>query len=191
MRELMHPCDNQISQCIWLGKFVPCNTLFRRAKSIEGYCCSFNYNAIKDDLEMWFLQILQRIESSNLKFFYFIFLWTCSDSDKISDELQNPNYRVSGAGPYVGMELLVNIEPKEYMAYSRTYYGVIVMIHSPHEYPQNAVAKTIGQIGMDVTINVVPSVVVSEPSVKDLALTQRNCYFKDEVGGVTNSVYLN
>lgn len=79
------------------------------------------------------------------------------------------------------MELLVNIEPKEYVAYTKTYYGVTIMIHSPHEYPQNAVAKTVGQIGTDVTINVVPSVVVSEASIKNLPLTQRNCYFKDEV----------
>lgn len=91
-----------------------------------------------------------------------------SDSDKISEELQNPNYRVSGAGPYVGMELLVNIEPEQYMAYTKTYYGVSILIHSPHEYPQNSVAKTVGQIGTDVTINVVPSVVVSETSVRGL-----------------------
>lgn len=75
-----------------------------------------------------------------------------SDSDKISEELQNPNYRVSGAGPYVGMEVLVNIEPEQYMSYTRTYYGVSILVHSPHEYPQTAVAKTIGQIGTDVTI---------------------------------------
>lgn len=67
------------------------------------------------------------------------------------------------------------------MAYTKTYYGVSVLIHSPREYPQNAVAKTIGQIGTDVTINVVPSVVVSEESVRGLPLTQRNCFFKDEV----------
>lgn len=88
---------------------------------------------------------------------------------------------MSGAGPYVGMEILVNIEPEHYMAYTRTYYGVSVLIHSPHEYPQNAVAKAVGQIGTDVTINVVPSVVVSEKSVKGLPLAQRKCYFQDEV----------
>lgn len=67
------------------------------------------------------------------------------------------------------------------MAYTKTYHGVSILIHSPQEYPQNAVARTIGQIGTDVTINVVPSVIVTEESVRGLPLTQRNCYFKDEV----------
>ncbi|KAG4076811.1 hypothetical protein HA402_009157 [Bradysia odoriphaga] len=155
MKEVMHPCDNMLTQCLWLGQFLPCNTLFRTAKSIDGYCCSFNYDAIREDLEI--------------------------DSNNVSEKLQNPNYRVSGAGPYVGMELLVNIEPEQYVSYTKTYFGVSVLIHSPHEYPQNSVAKTVGQIGTDVIINVVPSVIVSENSIKDLALAQRNCYFTDEV----------
>lgn len=86
----------------------------------------------------------------------------------------------------MGMEILVNIEPEQYMAYTKTYYGISILIHSPHEYPQNAVAKAVGQVGTDVTINVVPSVVVSDESVRNLPLTQRNCYFDDEVVGCNN-----
>lgn len=52
MREVMQPCDEMLNQCSWLGTFAPCDTLFRIAKSIEGYCCSFNYDAIKDNLEL-------------------------------------------------------------------------------------------------------------------------------------------
>lgn len=52
MKELMHPCHKLLEKCSWLGKFVPCDTIFRIAKSIEGYCCSFNYDAINDSLEM-------------------------------------------------------------------------------------------------------------------------------------------
>lgn len=52
MKELMHPCDSMLSQCLWLGKHFPCNALFRISKSILGYCCSFNYDAIKENLEM-------------------------------------------------------------------------------------------------------------------------------------------
>lgn len=109
------------------------------------------------------------------------FLFPNRDNEKMSAEFLNPQYRVSGAGPYVGMEVLVNIDPDQYMAYTKTYHGVSILIHSPDEYPQNAVAKAIGQIGTDVTINVVPSVIVTEESVRALSLAQRNCYFKDEV----------
>lgn len=52
MFELMQPCSNMIKSCAWLGKIVPCDTLFRVAKSSEGFCCSFNYKALKDSLEM-------------------------------------------------------------------------------------------------------------------------------------------
>lgn len=61
MKELMHPCNLLLYKCSWLGKFVPCDTLFRTAKSIEGYCCSFNYDAIKDNLEMYFPQLCKSI----------------------------------------------------------------------------------------------------------------------------------
>lgn len=52
MLELMQPCNNMIKNCAWLGKIVPCDTLFRVARSSEGFCCSFNYKALKGDLEM-------------------------------------------------------------------------------------------------------------------------------------------
>lgn len=52
MFELMQPCENMIKSCAWLGKIVPCDSLFRVAKSSEGFCCSFNYKALKDSLEM-------------------------------------------------------------------------------------------------------------------------------------------
>lgn len=52
MFELMQPCVNMIKDCSWLGKIVPCDSLFRVAKSSEGFCCSFNYQALKDNLEM-------------------------------------------------------------------------------------------------------------------------------------------
>lgn len=52
MFELMQPCGNMIKSCAWLGKTVSCDTLFRVAKSAEGFCCSFNYKALKDSLEM-------------------------------------------------------------------------------------------------------------------------------------------
>lgn len=52
MFELMQPCENMLSNCTWLGKSQPCETLFRVAKSAEGFCCSFNYKAPLDELEV-------------------------------------------------------------------------------------------------------------------------------------------
>ncbi len=52
MLELMQPCNLMIRSCSWLGKIIPCESIFRVAKSSEGFCCSFNYKALKDSLEL-------------------------------------------------------------------------------------------------------------------------------------------
>lgn len=52
MFEVMQPCSIMLEKCIWLGLVVPCETIFRVAKSSEGFCCSFNYNGLKDNLEV-------------------------------------------------------------------------------------------------------------------------------------------
>lgn len=52
MLELMQPCENMIKHCLWLGKAVPCDSLFRITMSAEGFCCSFNNKALKNSLEM-------------------------------------------------------------------------------------------------------------------------------------------
>ena len=53
MLELMQPCEVMLQRCYWLGKQKPCKTLFRPVKSSEGYCCSFNYRGIDNELEMY------------------------------------------------------------------------------------------------------------------------------------------
>lgn len=66
MFELMQPCINMIKDCSWLGKIVPCDSLFRVAKSSEGFCCSFNYQALKDNLEMCVrFPIIRKLESKH------------------------------------------------------------------------------------------------------------------------------
>lgn len=52
MFEMMQPCSEMLQNCTWLGKTMPCEALFRVAKSAEGFCCSFNYKAPIDELEV-------------------------------------------------------------------------------------------------------------------------------------------
>lgn len=77
--------------------------------------------------------------------------------------------------------MLINVESTEYVSYSKAYFGAAILIHGTQDFPQGADKATVGQPGMDVTIAVIPSVVVSEKSIRELALNQRNCYFDDEV----------
>lgn len=55
------------------------------------------------------------------------------------------------------------------------------MVHGTQDFPQGADRTTFGQPGTDVTIAVIPSIVVSEESIRRLPLKKRNCYFDDEV----------
>lgn len=106
-----------------------------------------------------------------------------SDSDDgiISDQLEQPVYRVSGAGINVGLSALIRIAPTHYVAYSKSFYGAYVLIHGPEDYPQASVTTVVGQPGCDLAIAVTPSVVVSEPSIRNLPQKKRNCLFDDEV----------
>lgn len=110
-----------------------------------------------------------------------MFNYSDTDEDGISDQLEQPVYRVSGAGINVGLSALIRIAPMHYVAYSKSFYGAYVLIHGPEDYPQASVTTVVGQPGCDLAIAVTPSVVVSEPSIRDLPQKKRNCLFDDEV----------
>lgn len=47
LREVMQPCGKMLYSCAWLNEEYPCDKLFHVSKGSEGFCCSFNYNAVK------------------------------------------------------------------------------------------------------------------------------------------------
>lgn len=52
MKMLAQPCDSLLKKCLWLGKLTNCNDIFRQTTSGFGFCCSFNYKALKSYLEV-------------------------------------------------------------------------------------------------------------------------------------------
>lgn len=99
-----------------------------------------------------------------------------------SEQITSPIYRVSGAGENVGLNLRIEVEKEQYVAYSKSFYGAKILIHDAENFPQTSVTTTtIGQPGSDLTIAVIPSVIVSEPGIRSLNLKQRNCLFDNEV----------
>lgn len=114
----------------------------------------------------------------------FVFHLFSSDPLKntVNEQLNNPTYRVSGAGENVGLNIRIEIEKESYVAYSKSFYGAKILIHDAENFPQTSVTTTtIGQPGYDLTIAVLPSVIVSEPGIRSLSQKQRNCLFVDEV----------
>lgn len=124
------------------------------------------------------------VSYSRFCFFFIFILENKSDSSKntVNEQLNSPTYRVSGAGENVGLNLRIEIEKDAYVAYSKSFYGAKILIHDAENFPQTSVTTTtIGQPGFDLTIAVMPSVIVSEPGIRSLSQKQRNCLFDDEV----------
>lgn len=52
MFELMLPCTKLVHLCNWQGIAMPCERLFRVSTSADGFCCSFNYAAPVEDMDL-------------------------------------------------------------------------------------------------------------------------------------------
>ncbi|CAD7081679.1 unnamed protein product [Hermetia illucens] len=155
MFDMAQPCENLIRECVWLGKTVPCKSLFRLVKSARGFCCSFNYKALRSSLE---------IETKADDYF----------------QINTPVIRISGAGEDVGLILLVNVEEEYYVAPKRQFYGTEIIIHDAEDFPEQTLISAYGQPGDEVSIAVVPSVVVTEESAENLPTSLRFCRFSNE-----------
>lgn len=126
-----------------------------------------------------------RTRDNNFSYFLNIKLWihfSDTKNDYIDETPSTPTYRVSGAGQNVGLDTIIWVAKEEYVSYSRSYYGVSVLVHGAERFPQTLDKTTFGQPGCDLSIAVVPSVVVSESEIRSVPMQQRNCYFNDEVG---------
>lgn len=145
------PCGNLLKSCTWLGRSLPCEQLFDWIQTMNGFCCSFNYNGVTNG-------VLMNYKTVNR-----------------TDEL----LYVLGAGERVGLTVTMDIEPDKYLSATSPFYGVEVFVHNPQEQPTK-VMTSLAQVGQDVSISVVPSVIISEMGVRDVPLTQRRCYFEDE-----------
>lgn len=93
----------------------------------------------------------------------------------------SPIYQVSGAGQHVGLDVLFLVGKEDYVSYAKSYFGASVLVHGAERFPQGLDRVTVAQPGSDVNIAVIPSVVVSQDSIRGVGVGQRNCFFNDEV----------
>lgn len=106
-----------------------------------------------------------------------------SDHSKntVSDQLNTPVYRVAGYGESVGLSVMLDPEMAEYVSFRNSYYGIKVLIHAPEDFAEGSHTTTTAQPGDDVSIAVMPTVVVSRPEIRSLLPKHRDCLFDDEV----------
>lgn len=90
-------------------------------------------------------------------------------------------YRVAGYGESVGLSVMLDPEMAEYISYRNSYYGIKILIHEPEDFAESADTTTTAQPGDDVSIAVMPTVVVSRSEIRSLLPKHRDCLFEDEV----------
>lgn len=96
-------------------------------------------------------------------------------------QLDTPVYRVAGYGESVGLSVVLDAEMGEYVSFRNSYYGIKVLIHQPDDFGDSSNVLTTAQPGDDVSVAVIPTVMVSTPDVRKLPPDLRDCLFEDEV----------
>ncbi|KAJ9593527.1 hypothetical protein L9F63_014920, partial [Diploptera punctata] len=107
MKRVTPKCNTFLTKCKWKGHIMDsCSLLFKLHKTYEGYCCSFNYVGIKEDI----LKIKEKPEAYIPQ-------------------------KTTTSGHSMGLTVLVRIHPEEYYVTNMASYGVKVLIHDPNDYP--------------------------------------------------------
>jgi hypothetical protein len=58
-------CEEMLMRCVWKGRVQDsCSSLFKLHKTYEGYCCSFNYIGIKDEIQYVCISVLKIYNSA-------------------------------------------------------------------------------------------------------------------------------
>uniref|UniRef100_A0A336M002 CSON008921 protein n=1 Tax=Culicoides sonorensis TaxID=179676 RepID=A0A336M002_CULSO len=150
MRGVSKTCDDLLFDCELRGDPIECNKIFRRTRSSEGFCCSFNYYGLRDHLELY------------------------------ASRVKNVEYKVEGAGEYVGLKVTVNTTKEDYISPSHPFYGVLVILHEATNYPEFSTSVDVAQPGQEVYLAVSPRAIVSTDDVRRMPINQRFCTFPDE-----------
>ena len=95
--------------------------------------------------------------------------------------LRNDTNHVTGAGRNAGLYLMIDVGKNHYVSYVRAFYGIQILVHEPNDFPETSLTTVVGQPGSDVILFVTPSIIASDPAVRSLEVTRRNCLFNDEV----------
>lgn len=178
MFELRQPCDRLIKRCMWMGKVVRCDHLFRTSRSAEGFCCSFNYKTSRQYLETL-------VKTTNVGIFSLtlslpVSLYDSDNNTNAVDQINAPILKVSGYGAFVGLAITLQPEVKYYISDTKA-VGTFIFIHGPYEYPDTKVSYLLGTLATDVNIAVIPQVVESSNEIRLLPVEKRKCYFENEV----------
>ncbi|KAL7302568.1 hypothetical protein TKK_0005203 [Trichogramma kaykai] len=180
MYNMMQPCEKLLLRCAWEGKIYDCSKIFKPIKSIEGFCCAFNYHVDTSENSIFGVRASKRKVNVN-------------PADKKNLSQQEPGVfevlNVPGAGRDVGLSVVLDLEHDSYFGPIRPSVGASILVHDPFIYPEVEVLTSVVQPTQETAVILSGTKMESAPDVRSLDLTRRNCWFNDERTLRISSVY--
>ncbi|XP_075971050.1 pickpocket protein 28-like [Anticarsia gemmatalis] len=176
IEEVHQKCENLVLYCTFNRKQRNCADIFFMVKTYSGFCCAFNYAALKDASELPFLPPDPDLE-------YYDDPTTDDDDDDDGDAIP-PYTRIiatSESGRGSGLSIVFNVEPNDYPSWAPVpYYGVKVLVNDPNDYPETSVIYRYITIGESVDLKVEPMVFQSQSDIRRVDPDKRACWFHNE-----------
>ncbi|XP_023247579.1 sodium channel protein Nach-like [Copidosoma floridanum] len=180
MYEMMQPCESLLLRCSWEGKTYDCKNIFRPIKSVEGFCCAFNYHVNVSMNSTFGIHMLKNNS----------FIKSPEAKNIVKDKpVVHRVMSVPGAGRDVGLSVVLNLEENTYMGSIRPSLGASILVHDPFTYPEVELLTSFIQPTQETAMILSASIMVSSESVRSLSNSQRNCWFTDEKQLSTSSIY--
>ncbi|KAJ8921011.1 hypothetical protein NQ315_015807 [Exocentrus adspersus] len=145
-------CDDMIVSCKWKGEEKRCDAIFEVVRTAEGFCCSFNYFALR--------------KHSFKKIF--------------GKKMQKQPRRVTSCGYLTGLEILLDNDFNDYLATSIPAIGYNILIHHPRHFPNINIQNTMVNMRTVNHISVDPKLMHSTTSLKYIPVKLRRCLFSYE-----------
>ncbi|KAJ8943851.1 hypothetical protein NQ314_009621 [Rhamnusium bicolor] len=149
LQNLSPNCEDAFQRCKWKGEEKRCESIFEPIKSSEGFCCTFNYFALK-----------------NLTF-----------SRILVNRVENRPRRVSACGYQTGLELLLDNKPHDYFASHIPSIGYRIFIHNPYYFPDWTLQNILSGMKMLDLISVTSTMTYSSDTIRNMDIGTRDCLF--------------
>ncbi|KAJ9583490.1 hypothetical protein L9F63_022162, partial [Diploptera punctata] len=161
MKELTPKCSDLLIRCQWMGKLKTCSDIFDTRKTMEGYCCSFNYIRESDDF--------------------------ISEKSDLPTNLNVTGERMKSPGYHMGLTVLVDPHPEDYFYPLISSYGTkvknLLLVFNPRDFPDTPSGGLIEKLvppKNEVFFRLEATTVYAVSSVQNFDWKQRGCLFPNE-----------
>jgi len=163
--------------CKWKGKKIPCYKIFKKVTTDQGMCCAFNMEeADKIFVESTYSKTIKRLQKQEENYAFQesnITGWTWYQQNK------EPK---SQSGNKMGLTVVLDAHSNLISEYTinTDFKEITASIVPPGDFPltsQNPIKIMPGHNNM---IALTATQITSDPAIKTIHPTKRNCFYKDE-----------